>query len=223
MNRSQEQLKFVVDLAQKDLTDMRPGDLLNLRDDFQVFFWAKTGTDIRGPIGETITPFEHPLPHEFTLENFVALQKEAYAILSEIVAGRDTGMPSAPMREIKAKLTAFSFHGMKNRSILQAQGSTRDMFLLRLYLLLGQEPVDRILRCKATDCNRIFYRKRKQEFCSTRCTNRDYMKTYRTEQTSNPTLKAIASDENHSRYEKRVEKAKPGKAVSRRLRKKAPR
>lgn len=217
MKAAQERLKFIVKLAQERLSALRPGDLLNLRDDFVSFFYAEKGQDIRGPIGEVVTPFEQPLPQNYSIEDFEALQKEVYAILSEIVTGRDRGTPSAPECEIKAKLMAFSFHGIKNRSMLMLRGSTRDMFLLRLYLLLSQEPVNRILRCKAPDCDRIFYRERKQEFCSTKCTNRAYMKEYR----KDPTFAASAAEESHDRYKKKVQKDQPGKTVKRRPRKKA--
>lgn len=213
MQTNQDRLNFVVDLAQKNLEGLRPGDLLNLRDDF-VSFFAKKGEDMRGPIGEIVLPFTKPLPQDFTVEDFESLQKDVYPILNEIVAGRDTGMPAAPVRKLESiTLTALSFR-MNGRSVLTAHGSTRDMFLLRLYLLLSREPVDRLLRCKAPDCDVIFYRKRKQEFCSTKCTNRAYMKEYR----KDANFAANAAEESHKRYASRVKKKSPTKAVKRRLR-----
>jgi hypothetical protein len=215
----QERLEFAVKLAQTNLSEIRPGDLLNLRDDFQSFF-AKPGHDMRGPIGEVVLPFAQPLPIEYTIKDFQELQKEVYKILNEIVAGRDTSMPSAPVCEITAKLIALSSPGMNGRSVLMAEGSTRDMFLLRLYLLLSREPVNRILRCKAPDCNEIFYRKRKQKYHSPRCQSRDFMRTFRKPKDSETAEKR--SEENHKRYKARVEKSRgrPTK-VARRQRRKA--
>ena len=217
MKRNQEQLKFVVEFAQKKLNEMRPGDLLNFRDDFVMFFYRRPGEDIRGPIGEITIPFEKPLPQDYTLDDFGALQQDVCSILNEIVTRRDTEAHSAPVCDIKAKLWAMPF-GLKDQFILQATGSTRDMFLLRLFLLLTREPSDRILRCKATDCDKIFYRERKQVYCSTRCTNRNYMKSYRKPQREDRNLKEIASEDNHRRYEKRVKRKNPDKEVVRRPR-----
>src|SRR5262249_47283525 len=175
----QESLEFVVRFAGANLPELRPGDFLNLRDDLTSFF-ARPGEDMRGPVGEIVTPSKRPRPAEYELEDFQALQKDVRAILNELISGRDEAMPAAPTRRLEQlEFTSFSSPRMKNRSVLWARGSTRDTFLFRLFLLLAKEPITRVLRCKAEDCNRLFIRKRKQEFCSTRCTNRHYMKDYR--------------------------------------------
>ena len=208
MNNAQEQLEFAVKLAQLDLLKLRPGDLLNLRDDFQAFFYRRS-EDIRGPIGEVVMPSAEPLPAKYELGDFQSLQKNVYEILSELVHGRDAAMPAMPVRKIAAELTLFSFLGMKNRSVLILRGSTQDMFLFRLYIVLSREPFDRILRCKASDCEQLFYRRRKQEFCSTKCANREFQRRYR----KLSGAKDARSRENHERYEKRI-----GKTAARRPR-----
>ncbi len=237
MTKFQEQLEFAVRLAQTKLSDLRPGDMLNLREDLDSFFTRK-GEDMRGPIGEVLQPIGEPQAEQYSVADFEALQKEVNAILNGLVTSRDSpsprpvagmavspGIVGVPRHEIKASLIAASFHGINNRAILMANGSVRDMFLLRLFLLLGQEPFDRILRCKAPDCDRIFYRRRKQEFCSTKCTNRAYMKTYRKEVEENPVAAAAATEKEHARYKKRARKLNPKKKVARRPRpkKKLPR
>ncbi len=203
MTKSQEQLEFAVRFAQEKLSELRPGDLLNFRDDFNFFFSARQGEDIRGPIGETVMPLDAAQPKDYAIADFKVLQKEVFSILDNLVKGRDAVPLSSTPCKITVALTAFSLRGVQNRAILMAQGSTRDMFLLRLYLLLSQEPIDRILRCKAADCDRLFYRKRKQEFCSQRCTNRQYQKKYRDEARLNPILKKAVAKESHRRYERR--------------------
>lgn len=181
MEKYQEQLEFAVKLAQVKLSDLRAGDLLNLRDDLQSFFGRET---LLPRLGRKMFSPNQPLDETFSLADFAALQKDIYAILSAMVTARDTGKAASVSREITAELIVSSRPAFKNAAFFSAVGQVRDMFLLQLFFLLGLEPIDRILRCKAPDCNRIFYRKRKQEFCSTRCTNRAYMKTYRKDATA---------------------------------------
>jgi hypothetical protein len=43
--------------------------------------------------------------------------------------------------------------------MLEVSGTTQNVFLVVLYVLLSREPTDRILRC--SECQTIFYRVRK--------------------------------------------------------------
>jgi len=62
-------------------------------------------------------------------------------------------------------------------------GTLRNLFLIRLLILLLQMPTDQIRRCLA--CDEVFVRNRKQRYCSKKCTDRvskrnerDKKKTY---------------------------------------------
>jgi CGNR zinc finger len=217
MPTAQERLEFAVNFAQMELSNLRPGDLLNLRDDFMKFFYPmKQGEDLSvGAAGIIVTPFAQPFPQDYTLDNFTELQKEVKRVLDELVTGK-TPLVEAPgdsgplvrtritsQYKIEAKYHAIAVPGLeKSGAMLQAMGPTRDMFLLRLFNLVSREPFDRILRCKASDCERIFYRKRKQEYCSTKCTNRAYMKDYR----KGSNYAQSAAEQAHERYKKRMKK-----------------
>jgi predicted RNA-binding Zn ribbon-like protein len=172
-----EKLGFVVGLAQANFKSMRPGDLLNYRDDLSKFLNPDNEQRV------VIAPTVPPKPNEYGEKHFRALQKEVRKILREIATGKATRTPSAPISKITVKLGVLSIPHLKSRAadmrMLMVTGKTRDGFLLGLSWLLAHEPVDRIRICKASDCETIFYRNRKQLFCSTRCANRQFQREQR--------------------------------------------
>src|SRR2546421_7825825 len=91
METTAERVQFVIRFAQTDLDTLRPGDWLNLRDDLKTFLGcnpAQRGT-LADRGGILAFPLQHPLPDEFSEDDFRALQKEANVILqSQVHEGR---------------------------------------------------------------------------------------------------------------------------------------
>jgi hypothetical protein len=63
------------------------------------------------------------------------------------------------------------------RNLLGIRGTARDMFRLVLCLVLMLESTDRILPCP--ECKKLFYRIRRQEYCSRACVNRANVRKWR--------------------------------------------
>src|SRR5215471_1040577 len=105
MSTAAERLQFVIRFAQMDLDALRPGDWLNLRDDFLTFFGRRGQREpLAGRGGILTSPLDHPLPEEYSEENFRALQAEVHHILSCLVppTGEGIGIISMDMTEIRA-------------------------------------------------------------------------------------------------------------------------
>jgi hypothetical protein len=199
----QQRLEFAVKFAQTDFSTMREGDWLNLREDVADFISPqKRGIPPPGPYRGVLIPRREPLLNSKTEAE--ALQTDVYGILSEVVSVREAESRSSASPRlgwpINVRLAVMpSLPPAPPRSVtLYVVGSPRDVFLERLFSLLRQEPSNRILRCKALDCDQIFYRVRKQRYCSPRCQSRDFMRQFRK---SNGEKE---SERNHKRYKARV-------------------
>jgi hypothetical protein len=170
-----KRLKFAIQFAAMNLDDMRPGDWLNLKDDLASFLGQKRGqrTYIATKSAVRVTPLEHPLPDEYTEENFRALQQETNLLLQSLVW---EGGLSADLLGIHVHVGIVALPGTTDY-IHFAQGATRDVFLLYLWLLIREEGVDRIKRCP--ECKKMFYRVAKQQYCTRACTNRANVRAWR--------------------------------------------
>jgi hypothetical protein len=204
----QERLEFAIRFAQMDLSKLRRGDWLNLNDDLLNFI-APPNTPPFKKAGEVLAK-----------ENGTDLQKEILHVLNELTRLRDEGEFSFESVDASAEWPLqigfmITAHQPGSVNILPI-GETRDLVLMRLFSLFAQEAIDKILRCEASDCNRIFYKKRKQRYCSPRCQTREFMKTWRKENGEKESAR------NHKKYKKRVEKVRgrPTK-IARRPRRKA--
>jgi hypothetical protein len=155
------------------------------------------------------------LPEDYSTQDVEALQKDVYAVLNDLAIGRSAKIFSPEEFDLRLRFSATAIR--KRPSVVFAYGPTRDAFLWKLFLLIAQEPADRILRCKAPDCEKIFYRQRNQEFCSKRCGRRIYMRDKRE---ADPSYRESEKEDAHARYKERISKIDPDREVKRRPRKK---
>ena len=58
-------------------------------------------------------------------------------------------------------------------------GSPLDLFLYQVVRVLETGGAEKLLKCPASDCGRIFLKVTKKRFCSTRCQSRTYMRDLR--------------------------------------------
>jgi len=174
METAQDRLIFAVKFATLDLGTLGEGDLIILRDELGSF-----GGSLKHTGGILAISLKPPSLRDYTLKDLEALQKEVKQTLDGVVDSKGEGAKTRNSIPIQANLTLVSAPGSSNRSIPITTGTARDMFLLVLWLLLGQESTDRIMRCADIGCSRLFYRIRKQRFCSEKCAMRVFMRNKR--------------------------------------------
>jgi len=163
-------LRFAVDFAQADLSQ---ADLVE--------------------VGQQISDFNTGSPglvggRTYTRVTLVALQQELHSVLRRIVRGGHVSpVPLAiqftvirPMRFLQ------TLHGAAGRSVPVPDGvllgvssaELRDWFLYKVLRLLEDLGVEKLHECKLTECDRIFFKVTKKEYCSTLHQSRDYMRGY---------------------------------------------
>jgi hypothetical protein len=214
LSTAEEQLRFAINFCQDDLANIRPGDLINLREDLGFFMYGHPLSRSRTIRAGVEADDEFRLP-ELPIEELQSIQKEVYELLNLAASWNHPINPHSviktdpkPPYTLKAPLPlhhiSVSLRLMSD--IIAVEGSSRDCFIFILYRLLTQEPgiVKRITLCPG--CGRIFYRIKRQKYCSQRCSNRMYMQEYRAKNGE------VVSESNHKQYEKRT-KAKVGKSV----------
>ena len=71
----------------------------------------------------------------------------------------------------------MEIHTAEHQIGLQVEGAARDQFLLQLLYALGRDAPDRVRRCP--ECQRLFVRDRKQQYCTRKCINRFLARKWR--------------------------------------------
>ena len=191
-----ERLQFVVRFAQMNLDALRPGDWLNLRDDFTRFFgiFREEMIPQLAP-GVYCVPYEAP---EKVSEDTIRTLRYAVSRMLEFVVD-----PHFVYRgNIGAIRTAHYWREDhirpgRRRCVLMLTGSFYDVFLLLLSFLLPEEPTEHILRCP--ECETIFYRARKQQYCSRPCVNRANVRAWRQSEEG----KRTEAERAHERYKEK--------------------
>jgi hypothetical protein len=163
MRTAKNRLQFAVQFATLDLDRLREGDWLNLRDDFRDFLAGHR-------------PEGAPLSIDYSEEVVRALQRDVRTLLRQL-AGQSTDL-NAPL-EVRFKLDVFWMreNNQDRKSLLVVNGSFRDRVLWTLSHLIGDAPTDAIRACP--ECGTLFYRVRKQQYCSPRCVKRVAMRQWR--------------------------------------------
>jgi hypothetical protein len=118
-------------------------------------------------------------PENFSEDNFKKLQKAFRELLGGLADYRPVASSGAESVAV-GKLSTIPYSGgslsviplpFGRGAAVSFQGSTRDVTLLRLSHLLAAHR-DLVRRCPEPDCSRLFYRERRQRYCSKRCVNR---------------------------------------------------
>jgi hypothetical protein len=196
----EDRLRFLVGFAGMDLGAARPGDWSNLRDDLAVVLGGKDRfgvkgvaqgqnlSDLGGIIPFVVTP---PTARDYPEDALRALQGEVRAMLGTI-ADRQVGVPrpgqgsvidgrgtpgcgisdQIPIAVKKWLVVAEPRAG----AVVGISGSVRDVLLEMLFLMLSQQPLSPIARCP--ECHSLFYRVRRQKYCSRQCANRVNQRIY---------------------------------------------
>jgi hypothetical protein len=180
----QKLLEFAARFSQTDLGSLREGDWLNLKEDLGEFLTPFFGFTNLNPLKVSraeVTSAQNAA--RSTFENIILLRNGEK---SDFVDGRPVTIYPTYRR-----LSGLAFSCKK----------FEDAFLFRLlFVLMASPQQERILSCKADDCNRIFYRTHKQKYCSPTCQTREFMRNWRMKN------KDKESERNHRKYEKRMKK-----------------
>ncbi|WP_337288622.1 CGNR zinc finger domain-containing protein [Candidatus Methylomirabilis sp.] len=198
MQTAKDRLEFVLRFVNADLDHLRPGDWLNLKEDFALFLGCRGGAPVAlvGPI--RAMPIEPPFPQDMAPGDFKTLQSDNREILTQFVKVRErkeSQQKQTPL-SIRASLMPLDVLSPRfaGRAMLQLTGPTRDMFLTMVFLLFAFESTARIAACP--ECERLMLRTKKREYCSPRCQTRAYMRRYRQRET----VKQQEAEQAHTRY-----------------------
>jgi hypothetical protein len=179
-------LQFAVAFAQLDLTRLRQGDWLNLREEFEsavcsTSWIGASGNCILGhPTGPTMLvdyrSQDFPQPQDYTAQGFQKLQAMLLPYLQDESSGR-----TIPVGTIHPVGETTHMHGLDRstpgRRQVIVSGDTASCFIKILKWLLDQEPPGRILACP--ECGTLFYRHKLQAYCSRTCGNRVTVRNFR--------------------------------------------
>jgi hypothetical protein len=187
MEPTEERIRFAVRFAQLDPDELRPGDWMNLREELAAFLGVRAAgghwlPDLGGLYGFYAIPSRPPRPSEMSEQAIRALQGEVRALLAGIA---DSHGPQDGTRQTQAPIpvtvtyTTMPLAGAR-RAQPVVQGSTRDLVLHTLIQLIVKEDVSAIRRCPEDE--RLFYRVRRQAYCSRTCVNRANKRTWRENQ-----------------------------------------
>ena len=173
---NKDRLRFAVTFVGQDLDRLRPGDLSNWNHELWGFLGWEKGVSRHPPAAEPIvlpSPLEDPYP----LAKMKELQMETRLILSGLIDHRE-GRSAKPLFTSvgPVAIAIRSSRGSPDQSVQYVRGPKRDIFLHRLFFLLGQEPNSSIQRCP--ECDSIFYRVRRQKYCKRECTTRAFWRSY---------------------------------------------
>jgi hypothetical protein len=209
-----DRLPFAIRFASMDLDGIRQGDWINLEEDIVDFVGFRTGRTREEArkqarrIGVSPWPWSGRFVLRRDKDTIRALQADVRGFLNAVMArhedldakqrGQQPECEVTPdIPEIHLRLWLDWNQDQPEDVGLLMDGTLRDMFLHVLSLLLSQD-MAHMRRCP--ECQTIFYRVRKQRYCTRTCTNRANMRAFR--QTAKG--KELESDLNHERYKARV-------------------
>jgi hypothetical protein len=180
MDTAEGQLSWITKFASVDLRRLTSGDSQQVRRALAEFV-AGPEQSIDGSMA--VRPTEHPV--DVSAESLAALQAEIRVLLVQLVDAREQG-GVAPTIQLTAAprlalLSVGELLGMPDRTgLLVTELPLRDAVLWMLVELLSRMSTRRLQRCPETRCGRrVFFRVRRQKFCSPRCMTRATKRTYR--------------------------------------------
>jgi hypothetical protein len=194
----QDRLRFVVDFVNRKLDKVSASILAELRNDLERFVGLKVGEELGTLADQGIPcwPVLHPLPQEFSREDFLRLQGRWRSIIDGINAStRQAWSARHKKQRLFQKIDGgqsvwlFPDAGYFSLSNVTCSmglgwpiftGPTLELASLQLVFLLAGEVPSRILRCPEERCgHRIFYRIRSQQYCSRACVDRANKRCWR--------------------------------------------
>jgi hypothetical protein len=224
-----DRLPFAIRFANLELEGLRRGDWYNLFDEVTEFVGFRTGRTLdearrqASRVGVSPWPLSGRFAESINENTIRALQADVRQLLNGMLDRHEDldakGRGEQPARdaptlvpEIHIRYWLYWQRDQDEDAALFQDGRLRDLFLSTLVFLLARD-VAHVRRCP--ECQTIFYRVRKQRYCTRTCTNRANMRDWR----NTAQGKARESERNHGRYQARVKRNTGPKAkVARRPR-----
>lgn len=202
-------LSFVIDFAQMDLRSLKKEKWASLRVQLSMFLAGERDIAKGHILFSTSDIQDADTPSIFRL------QLETRELLQQLVRNRNvTAGGELRVSQVRVDgldcvivpaLDSFDWKTdtrlCVGRNQLWISGPPRDAFLMTLLLLLVNESTDRIRVCP--ECERIFLRIRRQEFCSSRCVDRRNKRQWRSER-KNRLLETRQARERYARLRKKA-------------------
>ena len=159
-----------------DLAALTEADRETLLEDIGHSFYEGEGALAEHGTMVTLTM---PYPPAMTDAELVALQGEVQQILAGLVGDWEPTEHGGPLGLTRVTVSKQLIpHDQSDRSFVWVTGAPRDVYLEYLFHLAIHVGVDRIRRCPAPDCGRLFIRERRQKYCTRECTNRALWSSY---------------------------------------------
>ena len=173
-------IRFAVDFAEMNLGKLRAGDRLNLFEDFERFFQGAWNA----PEAAGFLPWFSKEQEPLSADDIRSLQRETKELLTAAVLFR-TGQPLPRARKKKSLgMLDVQFRGAfrlmpGSRSVFLV-GNGTEVFLSLVLLLTHKAEKLQIGVCP--EDGRLFYRVRRQVFCSRRCAQNATKRAWRQRQ-----------------------------------------
>jgi len=184
MDQHETPLQFAVRFSQMDLSVLRDGDRLNLKEELWGRFFTRDdilySSHVKGMFG-----FPTWGPAEFTNQQLVDLQKKTSLLVrewarmkseddaSDATEGRVRSDGFVGRFPDKYRLSTAARGG----GSLSVEGDFSDVFLLTLSMMLVQGGGDTLRSCG--ECGNTFSKRGRRKFCSPRCLDRATKRRYR--------------------------------------------
>ena len=216
-----ERISFAADFARADLDAFGPADWESTRRQIDRFLSAQGSLDDQG--GLLVSPQGHaagPTTVGFEIRHFHmpedelrSLQTDVKNMIGQFMHTPEHGDKSWPMIPLNVVLGIYPYRLFSHWPMLtreqpvpSALGGTRDVFLLRLFLLLKDaSEAEKLLTCP--ECLGPFYRVHKMKFCTPKCTSRATQRAWR----SSPKGKKQRREQANRRYHNRKKELANGK------------
>ena len=168
----QDLLKFGIQLAETNLTNLRDADLKRMRRQLASALGRDSGSVDSVRAGVLISrKFDGPSPDRYGVEDLARLQVEVTRLLRPVTAGAFRPLQPTSLAMIRVMTLPY-----RDRSLPYLQGTVTAVFLHILLLALSMTDNRVVRRCPV--CSRLLAADGKRRYCNRRCTNRASMKKY---------------------------------------------
>ena len=173
MTTPRQRLRWLVDFVARDVTTLREGDLVHVREELRDFLLPLHSSIAPGGL-HVVPDDEHPpAPEQYSRPLLQALQSELHEGLTLVIRSRATNA-ILPYKKFKT-LSSTAPHvpadkGAPGRHCWSVKGSVRDLVLLLFYHLLAT--LDTAMLATCPECEKIFIKQSNQRQCSKACTSR---------------------------------------------------
>lgn len=178
-----DRIRFAVAFANENLELFREGDWLNLREELESFGFAELAsgrlwlsTPLQFARGGAVSRVPEP-----TRTDLVSLQqrvRELLGLLADTHSSSTKGAVPIAGVTLKDEQHWAAIQRSNGEVVLSVRTSFAEAILLRLLWLLSHAGAANLRRCPADDCGRVFWRVRRQLYCSRTCSTRIAMRKF---------------------------------------------